>query len=129
MSLGSDTRLIISIMSIFVGMHVEFYKIVRWILYVKGLPYFLVDSGMILLLQDWGFLMMIISMVIFVFMMWRFWKNRQDILIITGIVVALWSMNEDVLISVGMNFLFFAIGANLDISKMNDRMRRRKLEG
>lgn len=94
-----------------------------------GLPYFLVDSGMILLLQDWGFLMMIISMVIFVFMMWRFWKNRQDILIITGIVVALWSMNEDVLISVGMNFLFFAIGANLDISKMNDRMRRRKLEG
>ncbi len=52
--------------------------------------------------------MMIISMVIFVFMMWRFWKNRQDILIITGIVVALWSMNEDVLISVGMNFLFFA---------------------
>lgn len=94
-----------------------------------GLPYFLVDSGMILLLQDWGFLMMIISMVIFVFMMWRFWKNRQDILIITGIVVALWSMNEDVLISVGMNFLFFAIGANLDISKINDRMRRRKLEG
>ena len=65
----------------------------------------------------------------FVFMMWRFWKNRQDILIITGIVVALWSMNEDVLISVGMNFLFFAIGANLDISKINDRMRRRKLEG
>lgn len=50
--------------------------------------------------------------------MWRFWKNRQDILIITGIVVALWSMNEDVLISVGMNFLFFAIGANLDISKI-----------
>ena len=56
-------------------------------------------------------------------------ENRQDILIITGIVVALWSMNEDVLISVGMNFLFFAIGANLDISKINDRMRRRKLEG
>ena len=41
----------------------------------------------------------------------------------------MWSMNEDVLISVGMNFLFFAIGANLDISKINDRMRRRKLEG
>lgn len=75
-----------------------------------GLPYFLVDSGMMLLLQDWGIILTIAVMILFVFLMWRLMKNRQYQLIISGIVIALWAMNEDTLLSLGTNYLFFVIG-------------------
>lgn len=78
-----------------------------------GLPYFLVDSGMILLLQDWGLIMTSVAMVLFVFFMWKLIEKKEYRLIISAIVIALWAFNEDTLLSIGSNYLFFAIGTEL----------------
>lgn len=75
-----------------------------------GLPYFLVDSGMILLLQNWGLLITIVNMFVWFFLMRDLVKKRKLRLIISAIMIALWSFNEDTLMSVGTNFLFYVIG-------------------
>lgn len=78
-----------------------------------GLPYFLVDSGMMLLLQDWGIVLMVTIMILFVFLMWKLVKNRQYQYIISAIVIALWAFNEDTLLAIGTNYLFYLIGYEL----------------
>lgn len=78
-----------------------------------GLPYFLVDSGMMLLLQDWGLIITAVVMILFVFLMKRLVQNRNYRLIISAIVIALWAFNEDTLLAVGTNYLFYAIGYEL----------------
>lgn len=78
-----------------------------------GLPYFLVDSGMILLLQNWGLLITLVSMFVWIFLMRNLVKKKNIRLIISAIMIALWSFNEDTLMSVGTNFLFYAIGNEL----------------
>lgn len=78
-----------------------------------GLPYFLVDSGMILLLQEWGIIIAVIVMLLFVFLMWRLIKEKNYRLIISAVIIALWAFNEDTLISVGTNCLFYVIGNEL----------------
>lgn len=78
-----------------------------------GLPYFLIDSGMILLLQDWGLIMSVAVMALFVFFMYKVVKEKEYRLIISAIIISLWAFNEDTLLSAGMNYLFFAIGNEL----------------
>lgn len=78
-----------------------------------GLPYFLVDSGMILLLQEWGIIISVIMMLLFVFLMRRLVNEKNYRLIISAVIIALWAFNEDTLMSVGTNCLFYAIGNEL----------------
>lgn len=78
-----------------------------------GLPYFLIDSGMILLLQDWGLIMSAIVMALFVFFMYKMVKKKNYRIIISAVIISLWAFNEDTLLSVGTNYLFFAIGNEL----------------
>lgn len=94
-----------------------------------GLPYFLVDSGMMLLLQDWGIVMMVAVMVLFVFLMWKLVQNRQYQYIISAIVIALWAFNEDTLLSVGTNFLFYLIGYELYSYKNKKSVKTTLSEG
>lgn len=82
-----------------------------------GLPYFLVDSGMMLLLQDWGLIMTVVVMLMLVFLMWKLVKKKEYRLIISAIVIALWAFNEDTLLSVGTNYLFYVIGHELCVAR------------
>ena len=80
-----------------------------------GLPYFLVDSGMILLLQEWGIIISVIMMLLFVFLMRQLVKEKNYRLIISAVIIALWAFNEDTLMSVGTNCLFYAIGNEMKL--------------
>lgn len=77
--------------------------------------YFNLDSGMIWLIQGWGIVMTVAYMSLSVFMLNYLIKTKQCNLIIAAIVIALWAINEDMLLSAGTNFLFFVIGAGLNI--------------
>ena len=78
-----------------------------------GLPYFLVDSGLILLLQNWGILVTILINVMFVYLMKRLREERKYSLLVYSIIILIWSFNEDVLISIGTNFMFYFLGNQL----------------
>lgn len=82
-----------------------------------GLPYFLVDSGIILLLQEWGLIISAVIMALFVLLMHRLVKAQNYGLIISAIIIILWAFNEDTLMSIGTNCLFFAIGSEMGYSK------------
>ena len=78
-----------------------------------GLKYFVVDSGLLLLLQDWGLIITILMGVIFVMLMRMLMKNKEYALIIYVLIIILWSFNEDIFISVGSNFAFYIFGYEL----------------
>lgn len=78
-----------------------------------GLKYFVVDSGLLLLLQDWGLIITALMCVIFVMLMRMLMKNREYALIVYTLIIILWSFNEDVFISVGSNFAFYIFGYEL----------------
>ena len=68
-----------------------------------GLKYFVVDSGLLLLLQDWGLIITILMSVIFIMLMRMLMKNKEYALIVYLLIIILWSFNEDIFISVGSN--------------------------
>lgn len=78
-----------------------------------GLKYFVVDSGLLLLLQDWGLIITILMGVIFVMLMRMLMKNKEYALIVYMLIIILWSFNEDIFISVGSNFAFYIFGHEL----------------
>lgn len=78
-----------------------------------GLKYFVVDSGLLLLLQDWGLIITILMGVIFVMLMRMLTKNKEYALIVYMLIIILWSFNEDIFISVGSNFAFYIFGHEL----------------
>ena len=78
-----------------------------------GLKYFVVDSGLLLLLQDWGLIITILMSVIFVMLMRMLMKNKEYALIVYMLIIILWSFNEDIFISVGSNFAFYIFGHEL----------------
>lgn len=78
-----------------------------------GLPYFLIDSGMMLLIQDGGIILTIVLMIFLTFMMWKLVEKKEYFLIISGVVIALWAFNEDTLLSVGTNYMYFVLGGKL----------------
>lgn len=78
-----------------------------------GLKYFVVDSGLLLLLQDWGLIITTLMCVIFVMLMRMLMKNREYALIVYTLIIILWSFNEDIFISVGSNFAFYIFGYEL----------------
>lgn len=78
-----------------------------------GLKYFVVDSGLLLLLQDWGLIITILMVVIFVMLMRMLMKNKEYALIVYMLIIILWSFNEDIFISVGSNFAFYIFGHEL----------------
>lgn len=91
-----------------------------------GLPYFLVDSGMILLLQEWGIIISVIIMLLFVFLMRRLVKEKKYRLIMSAIIIALWAFNEDTLMSVGTNYLFYVIGNEIKLLSKNRKIHEWK---
>lgn len=78
-----------------------------------GLKYFVVDSGLLLLLQDWGLIITILMSVIFIMLMRMLMKNKEYALIVYMLIIILWSFNEDIFISVGSNFAFYIFGHEL----------------
>lgn len=84
-----------------------------------GLKYFVVDSGLLLLLQDWGLIITILMGVIFVMLMRMLMKNKEYALIVYMLIIILWSFNEDIFISVGSNFAFYIFGHELRIRHIN----------
>lgn len=78
-----------------------------------GLKYFVVDSGLLLLLQDWGLIITILMCVIFIMLMRMLMKNKEYALIVYMLIIILWSFNEDIFISVGSNFAFYIFGHEL----------------
>lgn len=78
-----------------------------------GLKYFVVDSGLLLLLQDWGLIITILMGVIFVMLMRMLMKNKEYALIVYMLIIILWAFNEDIFISVGSNFAFYIFGHEL----------------
>lgn len=94
-----------------------------------GLPYFLIDSGMILLLQDWGIVMAIVVMLAFIFLMFKLVKKKEYRLIISAIVISLWAFNEDALLAVGTNYLFYVIGYELYNSRKEIATKMKNVYG
>lgn len=78
-----------------------------------GLKYFVVDSGLLLLLQDWGLIITILMSVIFIMLMRMLMKNKEYALIVYLLIIILWSFNEDIFISVGSNLAFYIFGHEL----------------
>lgn len=78
-----------------------------------GLQYFVVDSGLILLLQNWGILITILINIAFVYLMDRMIKENTYSLLVYSTIILIWAFNEDVLISIGTNYMFYMLGSQL----------------